>query len=100
MKPLPSKEGLKKKKETPQSDILKVLNVIASNQDRLVSFHTAPPARTDLSKALALFKAEHSAALDAGQRTKFQSYLKDNCSIFIEQDEEERNETIRECLDA
>ena len=53
-----------------------------------------------LDQAIALFKAEHSGGLDAGQRSKFQKYLKENCGIFLLQDEEERNESIRECLDA
>ena len=97
LRPLPSKDGLKKSKSGPQDELLKVLNVIASNQDKLVSHHTAP---SDLSKALALFKAEHSRDLDPAQRSKFQKYLMGNCAIFILQDEEERNESIRECLNA
>ena len=97
VKPLPSKDGYKKCKASPQDEVLKLLNVIANNQDKLVSHHTAP---SDLSKALALFKAEHSGDLDAGQRSKVQKYLKENCGVFILQDVEERNESIRECLDA
>ena len=97
VKPLPSKNGYKKNRASPQDEVLKLLNVIAKNQDKLVSHHTAP---SDLAQAIALFKAEHSGGLDAGQRSKFQKYLKENCGIFILQDEEERNESIRECLDA
>ena len=92
---LPSKDGYKKIKAGSQDEVLKLLNVIASNQDKLVKHHTAP---SDLAKAIALFKAEHSDDLDAGQRSKFQMYLKENCGIFILQDEEERNESMRECL--
>ena len=76
-----------------QQVVLKLPNVIASNQNKLVKHHTAP---SDLAKAIALFKAEHSDDLGAGERSKFQKYLKENCGIFVLQDEEERNESIRE----
>ena len=97
VKRLPSKDGYKKNKAGSQNEVSKVLKVIASNQDKLVKHHTAP---SDLAKAIGLFKAEHSDDLDAGQRSKFQKYLKEKCSIFILQDEEERNESIREYLNA
>lgn len=55
VKRLPSKDGHKKNKAGSQDEVLKLLNVIASNQDKLEKHRTAP---TDLAKSIALFKAE------------------------------------------
>lgn len=96
MKVLPAKNPQKKLKESNQDEMVNLLSEIVSNQKTLVNHHTA---ESDLSKALSLFKTSHSADLTAMQRLKFQKYLKENCSIFLLQDEEEREASIQDCLD-
>ena len=96
VKPLPLRRLARKLKENPQSEIIKLLSTIVSNQGTLVQHHAAASC---LTQALNVFKEKYSANFTATERLKFQRYLKENCEIFMSQDAEEQEASIQECLD-